>query len=87
MPYNQFSSEMYSKFVEKFIDYLESKLSDKFWLMTNHNLVDAMFEALYNADGTDDLLPALKILEKDPAFASILDETTLFLLNRQEMAA
>ncbi len=87
MPHDQFSSEMYSKFVEKFIDYLESKLNDKFWLMTNHKLVDAMFEALYDAEETDDLIPALKILEKDPTFASILDETTLFLLNRQEMAA
>jgi len=78
---------MYSKFIESFIDYLESKLNDKFWLMTNHNLVDAMFDALANAEGTDDLLPALKILEKDPAFSSILDENTLFLLNRQETAA
>jgi hypothetical protein len=78
---------MYSKFIESFIDYLELKLNDKFWLMTNHNLVEAMFDALYNTEETDDLLPALKILEKDPAFASILDKTTLFLLNRQETAA
>ena len=87
MPHNQFSNEMYSKFVENFIDYLESKLSDKLWLMTNHNLVDAMFDALNNAKEADGLLPALKILEKDPAFASLLDEATLVLFNRQEMAA
>lgn len=87
MSHNQFSSEMYSKFVESFIDYLESKLNDKFWLMTNHNLVDAMFDALYNTEEADGLLPALKILEKDPAFASLLDETTLFLFNRQETVA
>jgi hypothetical protein len=81
------TNEMYSRFVDRFIDYLESKLNDKFWLMTNHNLVDTMFDALYQAEGTDGLVPALKILQKDPAFASILDETTLFLLNRQETAA
>ena len=84
---NFFSNEMYSRFVESFIDYLESKLNDKFWLMTNHNLVNSMFDALYKAEGTEGLMPALKILEKDPAFASILDATTLFLLNRQETAA
>ncbi len=87
MTHDKCSREMFSKFVENFIDYLESKLNDKFWLMTNHKLVDGMFDALYNAEETDDLLPALKILENDPAFAAILDETTLFLLNRQEMAA
>ena len=87
MPHNKFSSEMYSKFIEGFIEYLELKVNDKFWLMTNHNLVEAMFDALYNTEETDDLLPALKILEKDPVFASILDKTTLFLFNHQETAA
>ena len=87
MPPNHVSNEMYSRFVERFIEYLETKLSDKFWLMTNHNLIDTMFDALSRAEGTEGLLPALKILEKDPAFASILDKTTLFLLNRQEIAA
>ena len=78
---------MYSKYVDQLIDYLESKLNDKFWLMTNHHIVDAMFDALYNAEGADGLLPALKVLENDPAFASMLDAVTLFFLNRQEMAA
>ena len=87
MPHNKNASEMYSKFIDSFIEYLESKLNDKFWLMTNHNLVDSMFDALANSEGTDDLLPAIKILEKDPVFSSILDENTLFLLNRQESAA
>ena len=87
MPHNKNTSEMYSKFIDSFIEYLESKLNDKFWLMTNHNLVDSMFDALANSEGTDDLLPAIKILEKDPVFSSILDENTLFLLNRQESAA
>ena len=87
MPHNKNTSEMYSKFIDSFIEYLESKLNDKFWLMTNHNLVDSMFDALANSEETDDLLPAIKILEKDPVFSSILDENTLFLLNRQESAA
>jgi hypothetical protein len=87
MHLNFFTNEMYSRFVESFIEYLESKLEDKFWLMTNHNLVEDMFDALDRAEETGGLIPALKILEKDPAFASILDETTLFLLNRQETAA
>ena len=87
MPHNKNTGEMYSKFIDSFIEYLESKLNDKFWLMTNHNLVDSMFDALANSEGTDDLLPAIKILEKDPVFSSILDENTLYLLNRQESAA
>lgn len=79
--------EKYPGFVKNLIDYLEEKLNDKFWLMTNHKLIEDMFHALYQSEEIEGLLPALSILKKEPGFAALLDEITLKLLNEQEMAA
>lgn len=84
---NYFSNDLYERFMENFIDYLEEKLDDKFWLMTHHELIEDMFHALYQSEEIDGLLPALRILEKEPEFSALLDEITLKLLNEQEMAA
>lgn len=84
---NYFSNDLYERFVENFIDYLKEKLDDKFWLMTNHILIEDMFHALSESEEIDGLLPAIRIFEEEPGFAAILDEITLKLLNEQEMAA
>jgi hypothetical protein len=77
---NIYESELFEKALETFIDYLEEKQEDTFWLMVNHQLIEDMFRALNESEDSDCLLPALKVLERDPAFSERLDINLLNLV-------
>ena len=79
--------EIYLKAIETFIQYLDAKQADTFWLMANHALIEDMFRALCEEDDQEDLLPALRVLHRDPGFSAALDASLLDLvLNRSPIA-
>ena len=87
MEFNLSGKQIYEKAVETFIDYLESKQQDTYWLMGNHKLIEEMFKALYYSEEPESLLPALKILEKDPCFSELLEKNILNLILHHTLVA
>ncbi|KPJ88911.1 MAG: hypothetical protein AMS17_03885 [Spirochaetes bacterium DG_61] len=80
-------NEIYFKAIETFIRYLEEKQNDKFWLVVNHHLLEDMFRALLESEDENSLLPALKVLQKDPGFSAVLDANLLNVVLQYSLVA
>ncbi len=87
MEVNLYEIEIYEKAVCTFIEFLEEKQDDSNWLLKNQDLVIKMFTELIRSVEAGDLLPALRVLEKDPEFSSMLDENIRALLMQHNMVA
>jgi hypothetical protein len=78
--------DVYESAVRSFIQYLEAKEMDLDWLMDNQDLVIELFDVLIEMGDSEDMLPALQILEQDPRFSEILDENALKVMIQHTMA-
>lgn len=87
MEVNLYEIEIYEKAVCTFNEFLEKKQDDINWLLKNQDLVIKMFSELIPSVEVGDLLPALRVLEKDPEFSGMLDENIRALLMQHNMAA
>ena len=87
MKHNLSGTQIYLKAVETFIEYLESKQEDTYWLMGNCKLLEEMFKALCESEEPDNLLPALRVLEKDPGFSELLEKKILTLVLHNSLVA
>ena len=79
--------EIYEWAVRSFIEYLEERQQDLDWLLENQDLVIELFDTLIQMGESEDLLPALQILEGDPHFAEILDDNALKIMIQHTMDA
>jgi hypothetical protein len=82
-----YEDAIYVKAVETFIQYLDAKQGDRFWLIANHGLMEEMFRALCESEDENNLLPAIKVLERDPGFSAALDASLLNLVLQNSLVA